>query len=179
MDSLLGVSRLIDRVNEIAGRFATMTVIIATLVCVINALLRYGLNLGSNAWLEAQAMLFGAMIYLGGAATLRVNEHIRIDIVYTSLGERGRLWVDVLGLVTMLIPVCALMAWLSWRFAFDSYVGHEVSANAGGLPVWPSKIFIPIGFGLLTLQGVSELIKRIAALRGRFDLDTGYEKPAQ
>jgi len=112
MDSLLGVSRLIDRVNEIAGRFATMTVIIATLVCVINALLRYGLNLGSNAWLEAQAMLFGAMIYLGGAATLRVNEHIRIDIVYTSLGERGRLWVDVLGLVTMLIPVCALMAWL-------------------------------------------------------------------
>lgn len=179
MDALLAFSRGVDRLNDWAGRLAAVFVLAATVLCVGNALLRYGLNLGSNAWLEGQVMLFGAVMYFGGAQTLRLNEHIRIDIVYGSLGERARLWIDTLGFLLALLPVCALMTWLSWKLFAASWAGGEASSNAGGLPVWPSKISIPIGFALLTLQGLSELIKRVAALQGRLALDVGYEKPQQ
>lgn len=179
MNALLALARAVDRISDEAGRFAAVCVIAATVVCVGNALMRYGLNLGSNAWIEAQVMLFGAMMYFGGAQTLRLNEHIRIDIVYGALSERARLWIDTLGFLFALLPVCVLMTWLSWKLFATSWVSQEVSANAGGLPVWPSKVSIPIGFALLTLQAVSELIKRVAALQGRMQLDLAYEKPQQ
>lgn len=179
MQALLALGRWIDRLTDQAGRLASAMVFAATALSVGNALLRYGLNLGSNAWLEAQTVLFGAIMYLGAAHTLRVNEHIRIDIVYSACSERGRLLIDALGLLLLLLPVCLLMTWLSWGFFAASWASGEVSGNAGGLPLWPSKVVIPVGFALLSLQGLSELFKRLAALSGRLDLDTGYEKPQQ
>lgn len=179
MQALLAFSRRVDRLNDWAGRLATVFLLAATALCVCNALLRYGLNMGSNAWIEAQVMLFGAVMYFGGAQTLRLNEHIRIDIVYGTLTERARLWIDTVGLLVMLLPVCMLMAWLSWSLFAVSLNSGETSANAGGLLVWPSKVSIPIGFALLSLQGTSELIKRVAALQGRLQFDVGYEKPQQ
>jgi TRAP-type mannitol/chloroaromatic compound transport system permease small subunit len=179
MNALLKLARLVDRVTDVAGWVASTLVLAATLTCVANALLRYGANFGSNAWLEAQIYMFGAMMYLGGAQTLRMNEHIRIDVLYSGRSERARLRIDIFGLLLFLLPVTVAMTWLSWRFFGVSYAGGEMSANPGGLPVWPIKLLIPVGFALLTLQGLSELVKRIAALKGLAQVDVAYEKPQQ
>ncbi len=179
MDALLAFSRLIDRITGGAGRIASVLVLLATLVCVLNAALRYGIGFGSNAWLEIQTHMFGALMYLGGAHTLRVNEHIRVDVIYTTLRERTRMYVDVFGVLFFLLPVTMFMTWLSWAYFAGSFASGEVSGNPGGLVLWPAKLTIPVGFALLTLQGVSELIKRIAALRGRLQMDVSYAKPDQ
>jgi TRAP-type mannitol/chloroaromatic compound transport system permease small subunit len=179
MKHLLAFSRLVDSMTAGAGRVASALVLLATLVCVANALMRYGLNTGSNAWLEVQTHMFGAMMYLGGAHTLRVNEHIRVDVLYSAMRERNRLLIDILGLLFLLLPVCLLMTWLSWRYFAGSFASAEVSGNPGGLLLWPAKLTIPVGFGLLVLQGLSELVKRVAALRGLVQIDLSYEKPDQ
>lgn len=179
MNLLLAYSRFIDRISAWAGRLASLLVLVAVLLSAATSTLRYGLNIGSNAWIEAQAILFGAMVYFGGAHALRLNEHIRIDIIYGARSERTRLLIDTFGLVFFLLPVTVVMGWMSWELFLSSYLSAEVSPNAGGLPIWPAKATIPIGFALLTLQGVSELIKRIAALQGRLQLDLQYEKPQQ
>lgn len=178
-NSLQAFSRHVDRISTWAGRFASLVVLVATLLCVANALLRYGLNIGSNAWIEAQSVMFGAMVYFGGAQTLRMNQHIRIDIIYSGRKERTRLLIDLFGTLFLLLPYTVLMTWLSWRMFAYAYLGGEVSNNAGGLPIWPAMASIPLGLALLTLQGVSEAIKRAAALRGQLALDVSYEKPQQ
>jgi len=123
--------------------------------------------------------MFGALVFLGASHTLRVNEHVRVDLVYSSVSDRARLWIDAIGFTLFLLPVCILLTYLSLPFFVQSFRTGELSNNAGGLILWPIKLFLPLGFALLTLQGLSELIKRVAALRGDLTLDTHYEKPLQ
>ncbi len=179
MKRLLAMSRLVDRFTAGAGRIASALVLLVTLVSVTNAALRYGVGVGSNAWLEAQNYMFAGLVYLGGAYTLQANEHIRVDVLYTMARSRTRLLIDIFGLLFFLLPVCAVLAWLSWSYFANSFASQEVSGNAGGLVLWPAKFFIPVGFGLLILQGLSELVKRVAALRGELEFDVTYEKPEQ
>jgi len=123
--------------------------------------------------------MFAVIVMFGAAYTLKKNEHVRVDIWYMTLSERGQVWVDVIGTVLFLIPACLLMAWLSWPFFMQSFNVLEHSSNAGGLIRWPIKIVIPVGFVLLALQGVSEVIKRIAALQNLVKIDAKYERPTQ
>jgi TRAP-type mannitol/chloroaromatic compound transport system permease small subunit len=141
--------------------------------------MRYGFNLSSNAWLEIQWYLFAGMVMLGGAYTLAVNEHVRVDVLYSHYSARTRVWVDLFGAIFFLLPMSVMIGWMSWPLFINSYDIGEISGNAGGLLRWPVKILIPLGFLLLTLQGVSEIIKRIANLTGHLQLDSRYERPMQ
>lgn len=166
MSHLLGLSRGIDWINETVGKAMTWLVLAAVLVSAGNALQRYLFNRSSNAWLEAQWYLFGAVVLLGAAYTLKQNEHIRIDIVTAGLSQNARNWIDVIGHTLFLIPLCLLMLWLGIPFFLRSFASGEISSSAGGLIVWPAKLLVPLGFAMLLAQGVSELIKRIAIMRG-------------
>jgi len=177
--ALLAVSRWIDRLNEQVGTIATWCVLIAVLISAGNALSRYAFSISSNAWLEIQWYLFGAMFMLGAAHTLRVNEHVRVDIIYGNLRPRLQAWIDLLGGILFLLPAVLIIGWLAWPYFIESYSRHELSNNAGGLIRWPAKLLLPVGFGLLALQGVSEIIKRIGFLIGHAELMPKYEKPLQ
>jgi TRAP-type mannitol/chloroaromatic compound transport system permease small subunit len=179
MDVLLKISRLIDALNERIGLAANWLVLAACVISAGNALMRYGFNLSSNAWLEIQWYLFAGMVMLGASYTLKMNGHVRVDVFYSRYGERARLWLDLLGGIFFLLPMAVIIGWLSWPLFINSYSVGEVSGNAGGLLRWPVKVLIPLGFLLLALQGVSEIIKRAAALAGRIRLDAGYERPPQ
>ncbi len=179
MSALLAISRRIDAVSDTAGRVAEWFVLGACLISAANATVRYLFSYSSNAFLEIQWYLFGALVFLGAAHTLRVNEHVRVDLVYSSVSDRARLWIDAIGFTVFLIPVGLYLTYLSVPFFARSYQIGEFSNNAGGLILWPIKLVLPLGFALLTLQGVSELIKRIAALHGDLALETHYEKPLQ
>ena len=179
MKALLALSRAIDAVNERLGRAADWMILIAVLISAGNAMTRYAFDLSSNAWLEVQWYLFAGVVMLGASYTLRLNEHVRVDIVYTHLSERGKEWLDLLGAALFLIPSCLIIAWFSWPFFRESWAIQEMSTNAGGLIRWPVKLVIPVGFVLLALQGLSEIIKRAAALRGDVRFETHYEKPVQ
>jgi len=177
--ALLALSRVIDAVNERLGRAADWMILIAVLISAGNAMSRYAFDLSSNAWLEVQWYLFAGVVMLGASYTLRLNEHVRVDIVYTHLSERGKEWLDLLGAALFLIPSCLIIAWFSWPFFRESWAIQEMSTNAGGLIRWPVKLVIPVGFVLLALQGLSEIIKRAAALHGDVRFETRYEKPVQ
>lgn len=179
MNALLKISRLIDALNEKFGLIANWLVLAACVVSAGNALMRYSFSLSSNAWLEIQWYLFAGIVMLGASYTLRVNEHVRVDVFYSRYGERARLWLDLLGGILFLLPMAVIIGWLSWPLFLNSFLVGEVSPNAGGLLRWPVKILIPLGFLLLTLQGISEIIKRAAALSGRLRLDGHYERPLQ
>ena len=179
MNTLLRIARAIDWINEKFGLVATWLVLIACVVSAGNAMMRYGFNMSSNAWLEIQWYLFGGIVMLGAAYTLKQNEHVRVDVLYSRYSERKRIWVDLLGGIFFLLPMTIIIGWLSWPLFFNSYDIGEISGNAGGLLRWPVKILIPLGFFLLTLQGVAEIIKRIGALTGHYRLDAGYERPLQ
>jgi len=179
MVALLKLSGLIDRLSEIVGKFSGYLVLLCTLISAGNAIIRYLFNYSSNGWLEIQWYLFGFIVLLGASYTLKLNEHVRVDLVYGAVSDRMRLWIDALGLTIFLIPACIYLAWLAWPFFTISYVQGEVSSNAGGLIRWPIKLVIVAGFALLALQGVSELIKRVAGLMGVLQVDTTYEKPLQ
>jgi TRAP-type mannitol/chloroaromatic compound transport system permease small subunit len=179
MPAFLTVSRLIDSISQFVGRMSEYMVLLCCLISAANALVRYSLNYSSNGWLEIQWYLFAFVVVLGAAHTLRMNEHVRVDLVYGWVSERTRIWIDTIGLIVFLIPSCIFLAWLCWPFFWVSFQQQEVSANAGGLIRWPVKLILLLGFGLLTLQGISELIKRIAGLSGHVQIDTTYEKPLQ
>ncbi len=179
MNALLQFSRLIDTLNEKIGLLANWLVLAACAISAGNALMRYGFNLSSNAWLEIQWYLFAGMVMLGASHTLRMNEHVRVDVFYSRYSDRARLWLDLVGGVLFLLPMTVIIGWLSWPLFINSYHVGEVSGNAGGLLRWPVKILIPLGFLLLTLQGISEIIKRAAALSGHIQLDARYERPLQ
>jgi TRAP-type mannitol/chloroaromatic compound transport system permease small subunit len=179
MPAFLTVSRLIDSISQFVGRLAEYMVLFCCLISAANALIRYSFNYSSNGWLEIQWYLFAFVVLLGAAHTLRMNEHVRVDLIYGAVSDRAKLWIDTIGLVLFLIPACIFLTWLCWPFFWVSFQQQEISANAGGLIRWPVKLILVLGFGLLTLQGISELIKRIAGLTGHIRIDTKYEKPLQ
>lgn len=166
MKQLLMLSRAIDGLNERIGRTLMWLVLAAVLISAANATSRYMFDIASNAWLELQWYLFSAVFLLCAGYTLRHNEHIRIDVVNSHLSARTQMWIDIFGLVFFLLPMATIIMWLSWPIFMNAYVSGEVSVNAGGLIRWPARLMVPVGFFLLSLQGVSELIKRIAFLRG-------------
>jgi TRAP-type mannitol/chloroaromatic compound transport system permease small subunit len=174
---LLKLAALIDALNEAVGRATTWLVLVATVISAGNALARYALGVSSNAWLEIQWYLFGAIFLLAAGYTLKHNGHVRIDLFYGHLGKRGQAWIDLLGGLFFLLPASGLLAWLAWPIFTESWQTMEHSADSGGLLRWPVKLLLPIGFGLLALQGVAEIIKRIGVLTGTYVLIE--EKPAK
>lgn len=170
MKSLLALARLIDALTERIGRLVIWLVLAATLISAGNALARYTLGESSNAWLEIQWYLFGALFLLAAGYTLKHNGHVRIDIFYNRLGPRGQAWIDLVGGLLFLLPMAVLLAWLAWPIFHEAWVTHETSPDAGGLLRWPVKLLLPVGFALLALQGVAEVIKRIGVLSGHLVL---------
>lgn len=166
MNGLLRLSAGIDALNEKIGNIIKWCILAAVLISTINAIVRKLFNVSSNAWLEAQWYLFAAVFMLGAAYTFLRNEHIRIDIVTSNFTKRTRDWIDVFGHVVFLLPFAWIMIWHGLPFFWRSFSIGEASMNAGGLIQWPAKVLIPAGFILLFLQGISELIKRIAIIRG-------------
>ena len=179
MRSFLALSAAIDQVNEKIGYICNFLVLAACIVSAANAMIRYAFGYSSNGWLELQWYMFAILVMFGASYTFKRNEHVRVEIMYLMLPERGQLWLDMIGTLFFLIPSCLLLAYLSWPFFMQSYSIGEMSGNAGGLVRWPIKFVIPSGFVMLALQGVSEVIKRIAALRGEATIEAKYERPTQ
>ena len=167
MNALLALSRAIDAITERVGRIVYWLVLIVVLISAANATVRKLFNYSSNAYLEIQWYLFSVIFLFGAGYTLLRNEHVRIDIIQGKLSTRAQNWIDVIGIVLFLWPMSVIIMWLAWPLFVDSYARNEVSTNAGGHTIWPARLMIPIGFALLLIQSVSELIKRIAFLRGR------------
>jgi TRAP-type mannitol/chloroaromatic compound transport system permease small subunit len=202
VQALLSISRAIDAVGARLAVVANVLVLFAALVSAFNALLRYGLNAllqigrdyetfgtldaflrwygnNSNSFLEAQWYMFAAIVLLGAAYTLKVNEHVRVDLVYGSVSERTRTWIDLLGGIFFLLPMCVILTYFTWPWFLDAWHSGEMSSNAGGLIRWPVKLILPVGFALVGLQGISEIIKCIAALTTDYRREYAYEKPVQ
>lgn len=179
MRAALALAGIIDRISERLGRLAVWLVLIACLLSAANAVSRYALDASSNAWLELQWYLFAAIVLLGAPHVLKVNGHVRVDILYGRASSRIRALIDLLGLLFFLLPITGYVAWMAWPFFLESFLNHEMSSNAGGLLRWPVKLLLPAGFALLVMQGISEAIKRVAYLRGRIALDAAYAKPLQ
>jgi len=165
---LLLCSALIDRLNEWIGRSVRWLILAMVVICTATAMMRYLFNVGSNAWLEVQWYLFAAVFLLGAGDTLRRNEHIRIDIIAQKLSRRAQVWIDIIGTLLFLAPMATIIIVLSWPMVMASLAQGEMSSDAGGLLRWPVKLLIPVGFGLLLLQGLSELIKKAGILTGHY-----------
>ena len=157
---------MIDTVNERIGKLAAWLGLAAVIVCTGNAVARYALNIGSNAWLELQWYLNSAVFLLVAAYALMRNDHVRIDVINGKLSPRAQAWIDVFGGVFMLLPAVAIIGWYSWPSLVNSFEIREYSSDPGGLIRWPVRLLIPVAFALLGLQGVSEIIKRVAFLKG-------------
>ena len=166
MSGLLSLSRLIDTINARIGKLMSWLILAAVLVSSINAFVRFFFNRSSNGWLELQWYLFGAVFLLGSAYTFQKNEHIRIDIINARLPKAVRDWIEIVGHVLFLMPFCLIVLYMGVPFFKTAFLTNEYSASAGGLILWPAKLMLPLGFFLLLLQAVSELIKRIAIMRG-------------
>ena len=167
MNALLKLSGLIDGLTERIGKAIIWLVLVVTLISASNALMRYTINYSSNAFLEVQWYLFGMIFLLGSGYTLMRNEHVRIDLISGRFSKRGQTWIDLFGIIFFLMPMAITVTYLSWPIFLLALHNNEQSNNAGGLSVWPARLMIPVGFFLLVLQGVSELIKRIGFLLGR------------
>ncbi|MDQ0320645.1 TRAP-type mannitol/chloroaromatic compound transport system permease small subunit [Pararhizobium capsulatum DSM 1112] len=174
MTALLGISRLIDRITEIIGKSVSWLILVAVLVSAGNAIIRKTFNMSSNAWLEAQWYLFGAAFMGAAAYTLSQNEHIRIDVVYAKFSRRTQHWIDLLGHILFLMPFVLLMIYYFIPYTRMAYVSGEMSSSAGGLIIWPARAILLAGFILLGLQGVSEIIKKIAIMSGNMDDPAPY-----
>lgn len=174
MQGLLGLSRAIDRFNEAIGKAVTWLIFIAILVSATNAVVRKVFNTSSNAWLELQWYLFGAAFMLAAAYTLKQNEHIRIDIFYGTRSRRTQHWIDLIGHVFFLMPFVVLMSFMLVPYAWRAYEIGQVSTNSGGLIIWPARAILAGGFILLVLQGISEIVKKIAVMRGDMDDPTPF-----
>ncbi|MGN6550857.1 MAG: TRAP transporter small permease subunit [Pararhizobium sp.] len=164
MQALMGLSRSIDRLTAFVGKSVAWLVLVAVLVSAVNAVVRKAFDISSNAWLELQWYLFGAVFMLAAAWTLQKNEHVRVDILSNLMSRRARNWIDFLGHLLVLLPFSGLMLWLLVPYVLRSFDSGEYSPNAGGLIVWPAKGLLLAGFALLFLQGISELIKKAAVL---------------
>ncbi len=167
MDTLLRLSRIIDAVSRFFGKFIIWLVLAAALISASNAVARKAFNVGSNAFLEIQWYLFGAVFLLGAGYTFLQNAHVRIDVVAGKLSMRVRTYIDIVGILVFLLPMCWFMIEFAWPVVAGAYASGEMSSNAGGLIRWPVYALVPAGFALLGLQAVSELIKRLAFLQGK------------
>lgn len=202
MDRLLAISGAIDRLNRAVSRIAVWLVLLAALVSAFNAAFRYSIgtivaltdegraypwlqallrwySANSNGFLEAQWYMFAALVMLGAAYTLKMNEHVRVDLLFGWFSERTRTWIDLLGSAFCLLPMCVVMIYFTWPWFLESWRTGEMSSNAGGLPRWPVKLVLPVGFFLVLLQGISEIIKCVAALTTEYVREHAYEKPLQ
>src|SRR5258708_28573985 len=179
VEGLLKLSRAIDYVNDRFGEVANWLVLFACLISAGNAASRYLFSASSNAWLEVQWYMFAGMVLLGGPYTLKVNEHVRLDFIYSALSERARIWIDIICCLLFLLPICVILVYFTWPWFVESWRIDETSSNAGGLIRCPVKLILPVGFTLMALQGVSELIKRVEALIHHHRLQFEYEKPLQ
>ncbi|MGQ3212912.1 MAG: TRAP transporter small permease subunit [Shinella sp.] len=198
----LRITGVIDELSRRVSIIAVWLVLLSSLTAAFNAIFRYStdgilwmernvggvgifefmLNLyrnNSNTLSEAQWYMFAGMVMLGGAWTLKVNEHVRVDLIYGSVSERTRTWIDLLGGIFFLLPICVLMIYFTWPWFVDSWVTNEGSNNAGGLPRWPAKLMIPLGFGLVGLQGLAEIIKCVLVFTHGYVREFAYEKPLQ
>jgi TRAP-type mannitol/chloroaromatic compound transport system permease small subunit len=174
---LLSVSRLIDRLSERIGQVFYWLVLATVLISAANAVVRKAFNVSSNSFLEIQWYLFSAIFLFLAGYTLMRNEHVRIDVIAHRLSKKTQTWIDIIGTVFFLFPMAFLLMWLAWPVFVEAYERHEISTNAGGLIIWPARLLVPVGFFLLIAQGISELIKRIAFLRGLIPDPT--EKPQE
>jgi TRAP-type mannitol/chloroaromatic compound transport system permease small subunit len=201
MQALLGISRGIDAVSRWLGVVANWFVLLAALVCALNALLRYSVDgmlslnqmMGGNGltWLfdfyrnnsnslrDLQLLMFAGMVMLGASWTLKVNEHVRVDLLYTMGSDRKRAWIDLIGAAVFLVPFCIVMIYFSWPWFMAAFTGNEGASDAGGLTRWPAKFIIPFGFAMLLLQGISEIIKCVSELQTGRLREHAYEKPVQ
>lgn len=167
MRILMRLAALIDALNERVGKTVYWLVLVAVLVSAGNAIIRKLFNMSSNAFLELQWYLFSAVFLFSAGFTLLRNEHVRIDVVAGRLSPKAQAWIDIFGTVFFLLPMALLFVWLSWPIFIRTYTHGEISTNAGGLLIWPARLMVPIGFALLALQGLSELVKRIAFVTGK------------
>ncbi|CAG0963691.1 MAG: TRAP transporter small permease subunit [Rhizobiaceae bacterium] len=174
MAGLLALSRAIDRLNEFIGKWVGWLILASIIISAVNAVVRKAFNMSSNSWLELQWYLFGAAFLLAAAYTLKQNEHIRIDIVYGLWSRRVQHWIDLFGHVFFLMPFVLLMIYYFVPYFLLSFRTQEISTNAGGLIIWPAKFLLLLGFFLLGLQGISEIIKKIAVMRGDMEDPTPF-----
>ena len=179
MKSLLRLSKLIDSLNDRFAILAIWAVLLSCLISALNAIVRYAFNYSSNGFLEIQWYLFAGIVMLGASQVLRVNEHVRVDVLYGMYGGKGQAIVDLAGLLLFMLPVMALMVYYAWPLFLKMYMSGEMSSNAGGLIRWPVMLLLPLGFALLLLQGVSEVIKRAGWLAHKYEGDFHYERPLQ
>jgi TRAP-type mannitol/chloroaromatic compound transport system permease small subunit len=176
MTSLLRIARTIDAMNERIGRAAAWFGLLAVIVCTVNAVMRYAFNSSSNAWLEYQWYFNAAMFMLVAAWTLDRNEHIRIDVLAGKLSLRTQAWIDIVGSLFFLIPAAVIIGWYSWPSLANSYELSEYSSDPGGLLRWPIRLVIPVAFTMLVLQALSEIVKRVAFLRGLIPFPAGRKQ---
>lgn len=179
MNKLLALADKIDWLTEQIGQSIKWLVLLASLISAGNALIRYSLHTSSNAWLEIQWYMFGAMFLLGAGYALKYEEHVRVDVFYSRMSPKTQAWVDVIGGILFLMPTALLIAWMSIPMVTNSIRIAEHSSDAGGLLRWPIKIMIPLGFALLALQGVAELIKKTAVVLDIRRPGKAYERPVQ
>jgi len=175
MQALLRLARVIDHLNELIGRWVSWLGLAAVIICAAAATARYALNVGSNAWLEIQWYLNSAVWLLVAGYTLKRHEHVNIDVLAGKFPPQVQAWIHILGGIFMLLPATLIIAWYSWPSLINSWYIQEYSSDPGGLIRWPVRALIPLAFGLLALQGVSEIIKRIGFLRG-FVPESEFEK---
>ena len=174
MELMLGWSRVVDRVNEFIGKSVIWLILLAVLVSTLNALSRKIFSVSSNAWLELQWYLFGGAFLLSAAYTLKQNEHIRIDIIYGARSRRTQHWIDLIGHVFFLLPFVLIMSWFLVPYALRALESGQISTNAGGLLIWPARAMLALGFVMLTFQALSEIVKKIAVMRGVIDDPTPF-----
>ena len=166
MSPLLRFSGFIDLFNERIGKASSWLILAAVVICTVNALVRYTVNLSSNGWLEVQWYLNSAMFLLVAAYALKRNDHVRIDVIAGRLSPRAQAWIDIIGSLFALLPVVLIITWYSWPSLVNSWNLQEHSSDPGGLIRWPVRLLIPVAFSMLALQGISEIIKRVAFLKG-------------
>lgn len=171
--------RAIDRLSDAAAVLAKWALLAACVISGGNAIVRFAIGISSNGWLEVQWYLFGSGVMLGAAQVLRMNEHVRVDLFYGRWPARTQVFMDLFGLLVFLLPIMGLFAWLSWPLFVDMLRSGESSPNAGGLIRWPAMLMLPLGFGLLVLQGAGEIAKRLLWLGNRYQMSTHYERPLQ
>lgn len=179
MKFLLRIARLIDGVTDVFATIAKWSVLLCSLISAGNAVMRYTFDYSSNAWLEIQWYLFAGCVMMGAAQVLRVNEHVRVDVIYGTLKSRSRVYIDLFGLTFFLMPAMLLFLYLSWPSFVGMLLSQEGSPNTGGLIRWPAMMMLPLGFALMSLQGISEIIKRVGWLTHRYEMDLHYERPLQ
>jgi len=179
MNALVAFTKAVDVLTDRFGNLARWAVILSCVISAANALVRYTFDYSSNGFLEIQWYLFAACVMLGSAQVLRVNEHVRVDLIYSRFNGRGQAVVDLLGLVFFLIPVMVVMIGLSWPLFMKMFTTGEMSSNAGGLIRWPAMMMLPLGFSLVLIQGVAEAVKRGLWLADRYEGEFHYERPLQ